>query len=296
VSCIQSARQLISDNVVDFDTAYRYDGLTTPAGALSVGSVLDWSVKRNTFLGHNVGGGTRGPAVWGNRGTCTGTFGTNFEWSYNINDNGVDGDCRYDPENILTSESWLGTVSVTSNLVADVVAPILTSWQGFGHESQIAATEADIKLSADYLTLQGSSPFFGMGIGANLSCFNEAAIRAGTPSPLCPLPPEAQSGPLPPDRPIISVAAVPLNPQVYPNPWRKDRHTGGITFNQVVAGGTIKIFTISGRKVREIPVTGTSAGWDLANDKGDKVASGIYVYLITDGQGNKAKGKVGIIK
>ena len=41
---------------------------------------------------------------------------------------------------------------------------------------------------------------------------------------------------------------------------------------------------------------GTSASWDLANDKGDKVASGIYVYLITDGQGNKAKGKVAVIK
>jgi hypothetical protein len=132
--------------------------------------------------------------MWGNRinHLCTDTFGTNFEWSYNINLNGVDGDCTYDPANILVS-SWLGTVSVTKNLVANVTNPILPTWSAFGHATQIAATEADIKLSADKLTLQPSSPYAGMGIGANLSCFNEAAVRAGTPSALCPLPPEVQA-------------------------------------------------------------------------------------------------------
>ena len=99
--------------------------------------------------------------------------------------------------------------------------------------------------------------------------------------------------------PIPTTTAVPgsFSPQVYPNPWRSDRHTGkAITFGSLVVGGTIKLFTISGHKVREIPVMSTSMPWNLDNDKGDKVASGVYVYLITDNAGNKAKGKVAIIK
>src|SRR6185436_19987879 len=112
------------------------------------------------------------PAFHGSRDTCAGTFGANFEWSFNINLNGIEGDCTYDPTNILIA-SWLGTVSVASNLVANVVAPVLNTWATCGHGSQIAATEGDLKLAADKLTLQPSSPYFGMGIGANLSCFNE---------------------------------------------------------------------------------------------------------------------------
>jgi hypothetical protein len=106
------------------------------------------------------------------------------------------------------------------------------------------------------------------------------------------------NGPPPqlPPNPTTTLVPGALNPQVFPNPWRADKHTGGITFNQVVAGGMIKIFTVSGHQVREIPVTSTSASWDLANDKGDKVASGIYIYLATDGQGNKARGKMAVIK
>ena len=192
-ACIASARLMISDNMADYDTAY----FATPYGGISAVSMQDFSVKRNTLLGHNTAGGIAAPALHGNRNVCSGTFGTNFEWSNNINLNGVEGDCTYDPANILIS-SWLGTVSVTSNLVANVVAPILTTWSAFGHASQIAATEANIKLSADELTLQASSPYFGMGIGANLSCFNEAAVRAGTPSALCPLPSEVQGGATPP--------------------------------------------------------------------------------------------------
>jgi uncharacterized protein (TIGR03437 family) len=189
VTCVQSARHLISDNMADYDTAY----FPTPYGGISAARMQDWSVKRNTLLGHTTAGGTAPPALFANRYVCTDAFGTNFEWSNNINLTGTQGSCSYDPANILVA-SWLGTVSVTSNLVTNVFAPVSTSWSSFGHATQMAATEADIKLNADELTLQASSPYFGMGIGANLSCFNEAAVRAGTPSALCPLPPEVQAG------------------------------------------------------------------------------------------------------
>jgi len=192
LTCVQSARHLISDNMADYDTAY----FPTAYGGISASKMQDWSVKRNTLLGHNTGGGMAPPALYGNRNVCDGTFGMNFEWSNNINLNGTKGDCQYDPANILVA-SWLGSVSANSNLVANVTGGALSAWSAFGRGSQIAPTEADIKLNADELTLQSSSPYFGMGIGANLSCFNETAIRAGTPSALCPLPPEVLTGGVP---------------------------------------------------------------------------------------------------
>ena len=82
------------------------------------------------------------------------------------------------------------------------------------------------------------------------------------------------------------------------NPWRSDRHAGtSVTFDGLPLGSTVKLFTVSGRHVKTLTPAVTSATWDLANDKGDKVASGIYVYLITVGNsGDKARGKVVVIK
>ena len=204
VKCLQSARYLIANNLADYDTAY-----FPSVGAISVSYMQDFSVKRNTLLGHNAGGGAPSAAIYGNRTACSDKFGTNFEWSYNINLNGLRGDCQSDPADILVS-SWLGSVSVTSNLVANVTGDNLAAWRKFGHGSKIAVSEAAIALTADELTLERSSPYYGLGIGANLSCFNEAAIRAGTPSPLCPLPPEV----LP--RPAGSLVSSAETPQTQP--------------------------------------------------------------------------------
>jgi len=97
---------------------------------------------------------------------------------------------------------------------------------------------------------------------------------------------------------------VPVNPgtmfsvQVYPNPWRSDKHASHptITFSGLLSGTTIKLFTISGHKVKELLTDESSISWDLTNTSGDKVASGIYLYVITDAQGNKVRGKVAVIK
>ena len=86
--------------------------------------------------------------------------------------------------------------------------------------------------------------------------------------------------------------------RVFPNPWRSDRHAAqSVTFDGLPLGSSVKLFTVSGRLVKTLTPAITSATWDLANDKGDKVASGIYVYLITVGNsGDKARGKVVVIK
>jgi hypothetical protein len=85
--------------------------------------------------------------------------------------------------------------------------------------------------------------------------------------------------------------------KVYPNPWRKDKHgTHPITFANLSPNCTVKIFTVSGRQVRELSAPAGIVTWDLATDGGDRAASGIYLYLITDGQGNKVRGKIGVVR
>lgn len=86
--------------------------------------------------------------------------------------------------------------------------------------------------------------------------------------------------------------------KVYPNPWRLDTHINtSITFDNLPAASTVKLFTVSGHEVRTLVADSSGlATWDRANDAGDKVASGLYLYLIADPAGNEATGKLAIIR
>lgn len=85
--------------------------------------------------------------------------------------------------------------------------------------------------------------------------------------------------------------------RVSPDPWRSDRHSGvPITFDQLTPGSTVKIFTLSGRWVCSLSAPDGFVNWDLTNNDGRTVASGIYLYLITDNQGATTRGKLAIIR
>jgi hypothetical protein len=91
--------------------------------------------------------------------------------------------------------------------------------------------------------------------------------------------------------------------RIFPNPWRKDKHAGKpMTFDHLAYGSTVKIFTVSGHVVKTLTPSNDSVTWDITNDSGDKVASGIYIYLITTGDsgyggnGQRAKGKIGVVR
>ncbi len=100
----------------------------------------------------------------------------------------------------------------------------------------------------------------------------------------------------PPSESSAQLASTP-NPRIYPNPWRSDRHAGlPLTIDQITAGCTLKIFTVSGHHVRTLTTSNTSAQWDMTNEKGDKVASGLYLYVVTDPSGHQNRGKFVIIK
>ncbi len=84
--------------------------------------------------------------------------------------------------------------------------------------------------------------------------------------------------------------------RVYPNPVRAGRGDQAITFDQMPANSTVKIFTVSGRWVKTLSAPTGSVSWDLRNDSGERVASGLYLYLAADAQGNKTRGKFTVIR
>jgi len=95
--------------------------------------------------------------------------------------------------------------------------------------------------------------------------------------------------------------------KVYPNPFKPNDgnpETGtweqGIFFDRLTAQATIKVYTITGELVATLEKTMGSGndryqGWKAINDKGDKVASGVYVYVITgtNSAGKEVKSKTG---
>jgi len=85
--------------------------------------------------------------------------------------------------------------------------------------------------------------------------------------------------------------------RVYPNPWRRDRHLGlNITFDQMSLNSTLKIFTVSGHWVATLDASNGSARWNLTTDSGANAASGIYLYLVTNGQDQTARGLFAVIR
>jgi kumamolisin len=84
----------------------------------------------------------------------------------------------------------------------------------------------------------------------------------------------------------------------FPNPWdaRNSKHVGNpINFKNVPAGATVKIFTLSGFFVKSLTSTGGLTPWDMTNDAGKSVASGLYFFLASNGV-DTTKGTIAIIK
>jgi hypothetical protein len=90
------------------------------------------------------------------------------------------------------------------------------------------------------------------------------------------------------DRPYLSSVIVIPNPyEAGKVPW--DQEAGEhIEFRNLPSQATIKIFTMAGEQVRTIEHGAGGFGestdtrrWDLRNDRGERVTSGVYIYHIT---------------
>ena len=82
------------------------------------------------------------------------------------------------------------------------------------------------------------------------------------------------------------------NVLAYPNPFVINRGDETVRFNY--AGlAEVRIFTLAGEMVREIPITGV---WDGRNERGQPVASGLYIFTLTDREGKTGRGKIFLVR
>jgi len=84
---------------------------------------------------------------------------------------------------------------------------------------------------------------------------------------------------------------------VYPNPCNLGKGCTGVTFTRLTAKATVRIYTVSGELVRTIEKSSNidSEGWDLKNQSGRQVASGLYIYY-NQGGGTSKKGRLVIVR
>ena len=84
---------------------------------------------------------------------------------------------------------------------------------------------------------------------------------------------------------------------VYPNPCTLTRGCSGITFTRLTLRASITIYTVSGEKVKTVEKNNNidSVGWDLRNESGSRVASGLYLYAIK-AEGSSKNGKIVIVR
>lgn len=84
---------------------------------------------------------------------------------------------------------------------------------------------------------------------------------------------------------------------VFPNPCKLSAGCNGVTFTRVTLNATISVYSLSGELVRKLTKVGNidSIGWDLRNEAGARVASGIYLFFIKAENSSK-KGKIIIVR
>ncbi len=80
-------------------------------------------------------------------------------------------------------------------------------------------------------------------------------------------------------------------PLAYPNPFRPGKGHTALSIDNLPETGTLKLFTLKGELVREIPVAAGSASWDVKNTAGENVSSGVY-FGVVDGQDSDKTFKV----
>jgi hypothetical protein len=85
--------------------------------------------------------------------------------------------------------------------------------------------------------------------------------------------------------------------RAYPVPWVAKESGPNIVFTDLPGSGNIRIFTVSGEEVVNLPIPAgaNQLPWGVVNSSGRKVASGVYFFLV-EGAGAETKGKLIVIR
>lgn len=263
-------------------------------------SLVPWEI----FIDHNTGIQTGEPLVMAgdlNAKMSDFTFTNNIvaRGLYGISGGGIG-------EGTRGLNGYFVNPVVTKNVIANVPGNFNPNTYPAGNYFPPWATVQFTDQSNGNYRLAPGSPYKNAGtdgkdLGTDWDVVTGATCfaRSGDPTQPCPaavplLPPPSIG---PPAVPIAAGVNPITGPTISPNPWRSDRHPNmPISFTRMANVMEIKIFTVSGRLVKKIPVSGASVSWDLRNDSGDKVASGIYLILSSGSNGQSTRGKFAIIK
>src|SRR5689334_18644607 len=98
---------------------------------------------------------------------------------------------------------------------------------------------------------------------------------------------------------LICAGAANLRAEVraFPVPWVAKQSGPNIVFTDLPGSGSIKIYTVAGEEVINLPIPSgaNQLQWAVVNSSGRKVASGVYFYLV-EGGGAEKKGKLIVIR
>jgi len=85
---------------------------------------------------------------------------------------------------------------------------------------------------------------------------------------------------------------------VFPNPFKPYEGHTHMIFDGLTRQAKIEVFTVAGERVCTVEETDGDGEvtWDVVNSEGRKLASGIYIYRITDAQGNEKISKFAVIR
>jgi len=87
----------------------------------------------------------------------------------------------------------------------------------------------------------------------------------------------------------------------YPNPFVSGKGEQKITFDSLTQNARLRVYTIAGELVYDSGMQDTTdynrkLPWFVKNDSHENVASGVYLYLITNPAGQTKTGKVGVVR
>jgi hypothetical protein len=87
------------------------------------------------------------------------------------------------------------------------------------------------------------------------------------------------------------------NTLVYPQPFKMSEHQPFLSFGNIQAGTTLTIFNTNGMFIRQLFAGNDSEPilWDLKNENGNTVGSGVYIYQV-ERSGEKQRGKLVIVR
>jgi hypothetical protein len=85
--------------------------------------------------------------------------------------------------------------------------------------------------------------------------------------------------------------------KIYPNPYKPNTNMGKVNFSNMPGDTDIHIYTVMGKLIKKLKANKSGfVQWDSKNSDGREVASGVYLVIFKDKNGNKVIKKLAIEK